>query len=78
MEIISFLKNNIEPLEDGFYGAGYRAATYLKDGTYLPCVIFRNTKKTVDLAIKRLKKNKPVVVFLITQQMDTTKLSNHL
>jgi len=55
MEIISYLKSNIEPLEDEFYGAGYRAAAYLTDGTYLPCVIFRNTNKTVDLAMKRFK-----------------------
>jgi len=55
IEIINFLKSNIEPLEDGFFGVGYRAAAYLTDGTYLPCVIFRNSQKTVALAIKRFK-----------------------
>jgi len=51
--IIKFLKNNIEPIEDSFYGYGYRASAYLVDGTFLPCVIFRNPTKIIELAIKR-------------------------
>jgi hypothetical protein len=27
----------------------------LKDGLYLPCVVFRNSSKTIDLAIRRFK-----------------------
>lgn len=54
-DIIKFLKNNIEPMEDNAYGQGYRAAAYLTDGTYLPCVMFRNPKTIVNLAIKRFK-----------------------
>ena len=54
-EIVRFLRNNIEPLSDSIYGAGYRASVYLTDGTFLPCVIFRNPKATVNLAIKRFK-----------------------
>lgn len=54
-EIIEFLKNNIEPLEDNTFGLGYRASVYLNDGTFLPCVIFRNPKTVVNLAIKRFK-----------------------
>jgi hypothetical protein len=54
-EIIEFLKNNIEPLEDNTFGLGYRASVYLTDGTFLPCVIFRNPKTVVNLAIKRFK-----------------------
>ena len=54
-EIIMFLKNNIEPLEDNAFGTGYRASVYLVDGTFLPCIIFRNSKKIVDLAIKRFR-----------------------
>jgi hypothetical protein len=54
-EIIEFLKNNIEPLEDKTFGLGYRASVYLTDGTFLPCVIFRNPKTVVNLAIKRFK-----------------------
>ena len=57
-EIIKFLKNNIEPIEDKFHGAFYRASVYLKDETFLPCVVFRNSQKTVDLAIKRFKEEK--------------------
>lgn len=56
--IIKFLKENIEPLEDKVYGLGYRASVYLTDGTFLPCVIFRNPKEIVNLAIKRFKDEK--------------------
>ena len=52
-EIIEFLKNNIEPLEDNVYGLGYRASVYLKDETFLPCVVFRNSKPIVELAMRR-------------------------
>lgn len=51
----NFLRNNIEPLHDNNYGPGYRASAYLTDGTYLPCVIFRNPTKIVALAIRRFK-----------------------
>jgi hypothetical protein len=54
-EIIHFLKNNIEPLEDSIYNSGYRASVYLVDGTFLPCVMFRNPNSIVNLAIKRFK-----------------------
>lgn len=54
-EIIKFLKENIAPLDDNTYGPGYRASAYLTDNTYLPCVIFRNPKTIVDLAIRRFK-----------------------
>jgi len=54
-EIIQFLRQNVKPIKDEFFGSGYRAAVVLKDGTELPCVIFRNPNKTIDLAIKRFK-----------------------
>ena len=54
-DIIKFLKDNIQPLEDNFYGLGYRASATLKDGTFLPCVIFRNPSTIVNLAIRRFK-----------------------
>lgn len=57
-EIINFLKENIEPLEDNVYGVGYRASVYLKDGTFLPCVLFRNPNAVVNLAIRRFKEEK--------------------
>jgi hypothetical protein len=52
-DILEFLKNNIEPIDDYSYGIGFRASVYLVDGTFLPCVIFRSSKKIVELAIKR-------------------------
>jgi hypothetical protein len=53
--IIKFLRDNIEPMEDNSFGLGYRASVYLTDGTFLPCVIFRNPKTVVNLAIRRFK-----------------------
>ena len=58
-EIIKFLKDNIEPLQDSVYGLGYRASVYLTDGTFLPCVIFRNPNTIVNLAIRRFKEEQP-------------------
>jgi len=54
-EIITFLRNNIEPLEDSIYGRGYRASAYLTDGTFLPCVLFRNSKLIIELAMRRFQ-----------------------
>jgi hypothetical protein len=54
-DIIYFLKTNTEPLEDNVYGSGYRASATLKDGTFLPCVLFRNPATLVNLAIQRFK-----------------------
>lgn len=51
----SFLKENVDPLEDHAYGPGHRASAYLTDGTFLPCVIFRNPSVLVELAIRRFK-----------------------
>lgn len=50
-----FLKDNVEPLDDNAFGLGYRVSVYLTDGTFLPCVIFRNSNTIVDLAIRRFK-----------------------
>nr|WP_299167677.1 hypothetical protein [uncultured Allomuricauda sp.] len=57
-EIIQFLKDNIEPLEREFEGKLYRCSAHLKDGTYLPCVVFQNPEPTVNRAIKRLKEER--------------------
>ncbi len=54
-DIIKYLKDNIEPLEDSIYGPSYRVSAFLIDGILLPCVIFRNSKNLVDLAVKRIK-----------------------
>jgi hypothetical protein len=53
--IIRFLRDNVEPLDDSTYGLSYRASAYLTDGIYLPCVIFVNPKLTVNLALRRFK-----------------------
>ena len=55
---IKFLKDNIESFQDHAYGLSYRAAAFLKDGTHLPCVIFRNPSTIVKLAIRRFKEEK--------------------
>ncbi|WP_432670580.1 hypothetical protein [Flavobacterium sp. SM2513] len=52
-EKIKFLKDNIEPLSDQIYGNGYRASAYMTDGTFIPCVRFRNSKPITELAVKR-------------------------
>lgn len=57
-EIINFLKNNIQPLNDSVYGDGYRAAVTLTDGLRLPCVLFRNPSKIIDLAIRRFNEER--------------------
>ncbi len=54
-EIAKFLKENVEPLKSDTYGSGYRASVTLLDGTFLPCVIFRNAKIFAELAITRFK-----------------------
>src|SRR3954463_3917639 len=54
-DIINFLKDNIQPLDNNVYGLGYRASAILKDGTFLPCVTFRNPSTLVNLAMRRFK-----------------------
>jgi hypothetical protein len=54
-KIIEFLKGNIESMDDGIYGNVYCASVLLRDNHFLPCVKFINTKKFVDLSIKRIK-----------------------
>jgi len=51
--IANFLRENIPPLRDGVFGDLYRASAYLRDDTYLPCVIFSNPEKLINLAIRR-------------------------
>lgn len=52
-KIAEFLMENVKPLSDSFYGDYYRASAYLRDNTYLPCVMFANPAKLVELAIRR-------------------------
>jgi hypothetical protein len=57
-DIIRFLKMKTEPINDPLYGPGYPASVYLLDGTFLPCVIFRNPDAVVNLAIRRFQEEK--------------------
>ena len=57
-DIIGFLKSTIEPIEDQQYGLKYRTSVYLKDGTYLPAVVFLNPERITDLAIRRFEEEK--------------------
>ncbi len=54
-DLRKFLTENIEPLKDSIYGDRYRAAAYLSDGTYLPCVVFQSKKAQLELALRRFK-----------------------
>jgi len=63
-EKIKFLKDNIEPLPDQIYGDGFRASAYLTDGTYIPCIRFRNPQMKTELAVKRFdQENKGKSIF---------------
>ncbi len=57
-EIVDFLRAQVEPLGDDVLGKRYRAAAHLRDGTYLPCVVFQSERRRVDLALKRFKELK--------------------
>lgn len=57
-EIVHYLKEHVEPTKAPIEGIQYRCSAYLKDGTYLPCVIYQNSKPTIDQAIKRLAQEK--------------------
>jgi hypothetical protein len=51
--VVGWLHERVPPARDEIFGPNYRAAVYLTDGTFLPCVCFRNPDRTVDLAIRR-------------------------
>ena len=51
-EIIEYLKAEIEPLNNPYDGTVYRAAVYLTDGHYLPCVSFQSATAKVARAKK--------------------------
>ncbi|MGQ3015614.1 MAG: hypothetical protein ACT6QS_18000 [Flavobacteriales bacterium] len=47
-EIVSWLKEYAEPVEDTEGNLMYAAAVWLRDDTYLPCVLFQNTHIQLD------------------------------
>lgn len=56
--IKNFINSTKELYPDTFYGNGYRCSAYLYDGTFLPCVMLRESKSTIQQAILRLEKEK--------------------
>jgi translation initiation factor RLI1 len=56
--ILEYLKSGIEPIPDSAYGNGYRCSAYLTDGTYLPCVMLRESSGVVKLAVRRFEQEK--------------------
>ena len=57
-EVVKFLCAEIEPVSDVYSRRAYRASVCLRDGTYLPCVMFRNFSDIVDLAIRRFNETR--------------------
>src|SRR3954471_20534362 len=56
--ILEYLQSDVEPFPDSNYGDGYRCSAYLKDGTFLPCVMLRKSGPVVELAIRRFEQEK--------------------
>lgn len=40
-------------MHDRIYGDRYRASVFLRDGTYLPCMVFQSQDLRVELALRR-------------------------
>ena len=57
-EEVKWLHEQVPPAKDEIFGPNYRAAVYLTDGTFLPCVCFRNPERSVDLAIRRFEQTR--------------------
>ena len=56
-EIVKYLNSHVEPVAtSAWYKRIFRASAYLRDGIYLPCVIFTNTRDYLNLALHRLEK----------------------
>ncbi len=49
------ITNNVEPLDDRFYGPRYRCSITLNDGTFLPCAVLQSKKRLVELAKRRIQ-----------------------
>jgi hypothetical protein len=58
-EIVDFVKRKIEALPaTSPYGARYRVAATLSDGTYLPCVVVEGTTDRLNLAMRRFDESR--------------------
>ena len=56
--VAEYVASGPEPYPDQIYGDGYRCSAYLKDGTYLPCVLLRKSAPTTKLALDRFDQEK--------------------
>lgn len=56
--LLEFMRSGIEPIRDSTYGDGYRCSAYLSDGTFLPCVMLRNSDPITKLALRRFEEEK--------------------
>jgi hypothetical protein len=52
-EIIYWVRHNIEPIADLCGKNAFRCAAYMKDGLYLPCVLFCEAQAWTNLALRR-------------------------
>ena len=57
-QFIEYIKSGVEPLPDSVYGPGYRCSAYLRDGTFLPCVMLRQVAPLTALALRRFEEEK--------------------
>lgn len=57
-DIIRWVRTELEPVCDLCSRNAYRCAAYLKDGLYLPCVLFREAQAHADLALSRFKESR--------------------
>lgn len=55
---LEYINSGAEPWPDRTYGEGYRCSAYLKDGTYLPCVMLRRSAPVTALAMRRFEEGK--------------------
>jgi len=56
--ILEYIDKKVGRFPDSVFGEGARCSAYLKDGTYLPCVLMRDWNKVVSLFLKRLNQEK--------------------
>jgi len=88
MEVVEFLKKNIEPLTKKSYGSGYMASVTMADRTFFPCVIFhiytlqeiidgvREHREYVTEEMKK-KYNKEFVPQKTVEEMAAEKISKY-
>ncbi len=56
-ELLKYLEANADR-DDPIYGPQCRCSVTLTDGLFLPCVVLRRAKPTVDLALRRFEEEK--------------------